>query len=572
MSEPARERDVAACGTTLHLREWGPPDGRPLLFWHGLGSYTGLYLRDVAELLGDRYGIRVIALDPPGVGRSPALVVERYALPDLAGLLAGLIEQLETGPCVVLGHSWGALVACHLAAARPDLVDALVLLDGGYQPPETFGEPDGPVTLDEHVERARSEAQAFANWDEFHTFLAGRFPTLSATTEAAFRAGMVERDGRIEDTMSPETIGAATHGFLAADPADTWQAIAGSGVRVLLLAGGRGMKEDERAALDRFAAAVPRADVRVLQDAGHEPIAELGAGLGRTIGDWLAGGWYDRLAAAGVLDALSPYQPVVVGAHPLGIAAEDTPIEIVCRAVDLPAFARTLERLFGEWDGFTLHGGSLDEEAAVFAEFRLDRLNVQVAGQAEHIHRRLGSATLGLDRALRESPPGVRARLAASVARGEDWLDSAIEQLGLSRVAVESLSTANPALVRQVMGRPQPAIPLREYALPVVVGTLAMGLIVVASLARGSTSYIGIMFLCEAAVLGAIWGARLGIVAALAPLVLIGLDVGGSIAVGTEHCSPDCAAQFSEAVFVAVIVASAAGVTGLIRDRYFPRT
>jgi pimeloyl-ACP methyl ester carboxylesterase len=572
MSEPPRERDVTALGATVHLREWGPPDGRPLVFWHGLGSYTGLYLRDVAELLGRDYGIRSIALDPPGVGASPELPPDRYGMPELAELLAALIERLETGPCVLLGHSWGALVACHLAATRPDLVDALVLLDGGYQPPSAFAEEGGPETLEEHVERARSELQTFATWDEFRAFLAGHFPNMSATTEAAFRAGMVERNGRIEDTMSAETIGAATHGFLAADPADTWPAIAASGVRVLLLAGGEGMDADRRAALDRFAAAVPAADLRVLKDAGHDPIAELGAALGRTIGDWLAGGWYDRLAASGVLDALAPYQPTVVGAHPLGIAAPDTPLEIVCRAVDLPAFARTAERLFGAWDGFELHGGSLDGESAVFAEFRLGELNVQVAAQAEHVHRRLGAATLGLDRALREAAPGVRARLTGSVARGEDWLDSAIDQLGLSRVAVESLATANPTLVRQVMGRPQPPIPLREYVLPIVVGILAMGLIVVSALARGSTQYIGIMFLFEAVVLGAIWGARLGTVAALAPLVLIGVDIGGSIAVGTEHCSPDCASQGAEALFVALLVASAAGVTGLIRDRYFPRT
>ncbi len=59
--------------------------------------------------------------------------------------------------------------------------------------------------------------------------------------------------------------------------------------------------------------------------------------------------------------------------------------------------------------------------------------------------------------------------------------------------------------------------------------------------------------------------------AALAPLVAIGLLIGASIAVGSETCSPDCAQQAADYLFVAVIVASAAGVTGLLRDRYFPR-
>ncbi|HUZ84201.1 MAG TPA: hypothetical protein VMU66_05865, partial [Gaiellales bacterium] len=183
-----------------------------------------------------------------------------------------------------------------------------------------------------------------------------------------------------------------------------------------------------------------------------------------------------------------------------------------------------------------------------------------------------GAATLGLDRALSQAPAVTRARLAEAVAGGEDWLEAAIRQTGLSRVALESLSTANPSLARQVMGRPQPRIPLREYALPVLAGTVAMGLIVVASLARGNPGLIGIMFVLEAALLGGIWGARLGVVAALVPLALIGLDLVGSVVVGSERCSPGCGQQVADGLFVGVLVASAAGVTGLVRDRYFPRS
>jgi len=92
--------------------------------------------------------------------------------------------------------------------------------------------------------------------------------------------------------------------------------------------------------------------------------------------------WYQRLTSAGVLDVLAPYQPAIVGAHPLGIAAEGTPVEIVCRATDLPAFARVLERAFGSAEGFALHGGSLDGEEAVFAELTLEGLPLEIAAQS----------------------------------------------------------------------------------------------------------------------------------------------------------------------------------------------
>lgn len=570
MSDPLREYDAVVAATTVHVREWGPRDGRALLFWHGLGSYTGLYLAGVADGMAAR-GLRVLAIDPPGVGRSPELAAEGYQLPALAGFTASLIEALELEQCVFMGHSWGGLVGSHLAAEHPGLVDALVLLDGGYRDPSEADPAAAGRSLEHEVEQARRDDRSFGSWEEFHRFLHDTFPDLSTAAETAWSAGMTERDGRIVDTMSPEMIGAATHGYGHASATAVQPAIARAGIPVLLLIGGREAGQAVQAAADRFAAAVPRAEVRIVPGASHDLVADLGPRLAATVCDWLAGGWYEQISAAGLMDVLQPYQPVAVGAHPLGIARADTPVEIVCRATDLPAFARTVERAFGDRDGFALHGGSLDTEPAVFAEFRVGDVDVQVAAQGEHVHRRLGAATLGVDRALAQAPAHSRARIAAAVGRGEDWLDAAMNELGLSRVALESLATANAGLVRRVMGRPQPSMPLREYVVPVLVGIIAMALIVVASLSRGAPSLIGIMALAEAFVLGAIWGARLGIVAALAPLVLVGLDIGGSIAVGSESCSPDCASQAAEGLFVAVLVASAAGIAGLVRDRYFPR-
>ncbi len=282
--------------------------------------------------------------------------------------------------------------------------------------------------------------------------------------------------------------------------------------------------------------------------------------------------WYPRLLATGLLDVLAPYQPALVGVHPLGIAPPGAPIEIVCRAVDLPAFARVLEATYGANEGFAVYGGRLDQEQAVFAEFTLDGLPLEVSAQRDHVHRRLGAATLGVSRALEQSGPVAQARLAGAVADGADWLDAATAQLDLSRTALESLSTANTALVARVMGVPRPGPKLREYAVALSVSIGADLLIVVAGAARGSQTYTGLMFMLEAAVLGVVFGARLAVVATLAPLVAIGLVIGTSILIGSESCSPDCAQQAADYLFVGVIVASAAGVTGLLRDRYFPRT
>lgn len=281
--------------------------------------------------------------------------------------------------------------------------------------------------------------------------------------------------------------------------------------------------------------------------------------------------WYARLQKSGLLDTLAPYAPVLVGVYPLGIAPEGARVEIVCRAVDLDAFARVMERSYGA-NGLELHPGSLDHEEAVFAEFELNGLPLEVSAQREHEHRRLGAATLGVARVLELEGDVSRDRLAARVAAGEDWLEAAMFQTGLTRSALEALARENPAVARRVLGVRTPAPALRQYVLPLLIGFLADALIVAAT-SRGSGDFTGLMLLAQAAVLGVVFGARMGVVAALAPLLVFGAVISTSMAVGSESCGSDgCAFQFASYTFVVVLAASAAGVTGLLRDRYAPRT
>jgi uncharacterized protein DUF4269 len=281
--------------------------------------------------------------------------------------------------------------------------------------------------------------------------------------------------------------------------------------------------------------------------------------------------WYDRLQASGLLDTLAPYDPVVVGAYPLGIAPAGSPVEIVCRAVDLPAFARVVERSYGG-DGLAIHPGSLGLEDAVFAEFAVDGLPVEVSAQREHEHRKLGAATVGIARVMEHEGQVTHDRLAARVAAGDDWLDAAVDQTGLSRTALEALSTANSAVARRVLGVRTPGPSVREYVLPLLVGLMSETLIVLATTSRHSSNFTGAMLMLQGAVLGAVFGARMGLVAALTPLVVFGAVVAASVGAGSESCGAGgCAFEATSYLFVAVLVASAAGVTGLLRDRYFPR-
>ena len=76
--------------------------------------------------------VRVVAYDRAGMGRSdpaPGLVTIDRQIDDLSTV----ITELDAGPCVLAGHSWGGILVQMLAYRRPDLVAGLVLVDPGHE-------------------------------------------------------------------------------------------------------------------------------------------------------------------------------------------------------------------------------------------------------------------------------------------------------------------------------------------------------------------------------------------------------------------------------------------------------
>jgi pimeloyl-ACP methyl ester carboxylesterase len=150
-------RTVELAEATLAVREWGEPGGRPLLFLHSLGPTASAAVLELAAAPLVERGLRLVAPDQPGFGRSPALPAERYAVPALGALAWELADVLELEQPIVSGHSWGGVVACFIAAQRPEDTRALVLVDSGHVdyrdlPPYARME----LTLDERVEQAEA--------------------------------------------------------------------------------------------------------------------------------------------------------------------------------------------------------------------------------------------------------------------------------------------------------------------------------------------------------------------------------------------------------------------------------
>jgi pimeloyl-ACP methyl ester carboxylesterase len=75
---------------------------------------------------------RVLALDRPGFGLSDRERDGTWTPKREADLIAEILATLKAEPAVVVGHSWGTLVALSLALRDPASVAGLVLLSGYY--------------------------------------------------------------------------------------------------------------------------------------------------------------------------------------------------------------------------------------------------------------------------------------------------------------------------------------------------------------------------------------------------------------------------------------------------------
>ncbi|MDX6739566.1 alpha/beta hydrolase [Actinocorallia sp. A-T 12471] len=116
---PSREAGAAL----PHFRSEG--NGPLLLCLHGIGNSSASF---DAQFAAFSSVMRVVAWDAPGYASSPPL----SAAPGMDGyadLAASLIRELGHDDAVVLGMSWGGVIAARLAQRHPSLVRALVLGD-----------------------------------------------------------------------------------------------------------------------------------------------------------------------------------------------------------------------------------------------------------------------------------------------------------------------------------------------------------------------------------------------------------------------------------------------------------
>jgi pimeloyl-ACP methyl ester carboxylesterase len=201
-------------GLRLHVREWGNPDGVPIVFIHGWSQSHLCWHRQTSSRLCDEF--HLVAFDLRGHGMSEAPVQSQHYTH--AGLwaydLAAIIDELELERPVLVGWSYGAFVICdYIRTYGQDRVGAIEFVAGAAMLGEAaFGTLIGPGFLDHfagataddlptNIDAMRGLVRAFSAKplpdNDVETLLAA-----SMTVPARIRASLAARDIDCDDVLA----------------------------------------------------------------------------------------------------------------------------------------------------------------------------------------------------------------------------------------------------------------------------------------------------------------------------------------------------------------------------------
>jgi len=260
-----RERDVSVRGLSLRIRERGPRDGATSFLLHGWLDHRGSF-----DLLAPLLPGRTVAYDHRGHGDSAwSGAGAFYHFVEYLGDLDGLArELLPQGTMRLVGHSMGGALSLLYAAARPDRVSHLTLLDAA---PLFIAPDEVPARLSGWMDDLAQprERRSVASVEDARDRLLRNNPELGA--EAAL---LLAQGGVAPDPDRPGTLAWKWDPLLRArSPLPYTQEVVQRTVAlvrapVLLLRAERGHLPEERDLAARFAS-VRDLTIETVPGAGH---------------------------------------------------------------------------------------------------------------------------------------------------------------------------------------------------------------------------------------------------------------------------------------------------------------
>jgi pimeloyl-ACP methyl ester carboxylesterase len=139
---------VEANGQRLHYVEAG--EGPLVLLLHGFPESSYSWRHQIPALA--QAGYHAVAIDQRGYGKSSKpSAVEDYAITELVGDCAAVVDALGESTAFVVGHDWGGAIAWTCAVTQPDRFKGVAALSVPYGgrglvalPGDPFGEDRKP--------------------------------------------------------------------------------------------------------------------------------------------------------------------------------------------------------------------------------------------------------------------------------------------------------------------------------------------------------------------------------------------------------------------------------------------
>ena len=169
-------------GRQVHYLEWGHRGSPPVLCLHG-GGQTAYMYEELGNHLRGRY--HLVAPDLPGHGDSDPLDELEWTRHELAGWVPPVLAEFGFERPAVVGASLGGITAITLAAARPDLVGAITLIDVGHRLEE-----EGVLKIVDFMSRHES----FASLEEAAAEIAAYLPNRREVRPESLSRNLRQRD------------------------------------------------------------------------------------------------------------------------------------------------------------------------------------------------------------------------------------------------------------------------------------------------------------------------------------------------------------------------------------------
>lgn len=109
---------------TVHYWDYNPDEQPTIVMIHGFrGTHHGL-----AKIVDNLSDFHVIVPDLPGFGASLPLIDE-HSVDNYVQFVTDFITSLKLQRPIVVGHSFGSIVASHFAATHPGMLEKLILIN-----------------------------------------------------------------------------------------------------------------------------------------------------------------------------------------------------------------------------------------------------------------------------------------------------------------------------------------------------------------------------------------------------------------------------------------------------------